>query len=620
MTSALEISPQVFVPATFEERPGLYAFVTNLTNSRKVQRPVALFYETDGHSWSLIPPANFLSTLQQRHQLDLQQQSKAQSLLQADYQELTGQYDIIHSKLAAQLLKHASLAEKCSRLEDAAHAAEQASQQTADQHAQLNAEIEAEKTKAAAATKKMTNQGQGLIDALWTAAGLRKEVAAKDAHILDLNHEIAALHSEACAATHAKRAASTALQDMRTSHEQLRLAHKQQLQEADEIAADLEQLHRQLDASQKELKDSQFECSSAAERANAAKQAAASLQKDQDSLYSQLELSQAGLDSLQMRQQEQDQQLTQANATISNMHEAAQNLRCQLSDAHQHIHWQRETHESSLQGLQRDIAGLQHERDWFMHEKSRHLQQQEQHHTSEMHQLQSYCEQLQRQQQELQEDFAFSLHQIDDLTAKLDSSAKAAHHEPAASPQQAQQLHSKNDSSTEAAPSDHESAASMQQAEQPRGMVSELSSAAASSHHVSTADTHGHQVSQLSHEPSDHQQRQDEWPSLPQPTPPADVHHTSVPGRSAPVPVQMDSAALLKSEQQPPLPPITVANAEKAEAPCHAPDRGSENLPPAAKAASRLSHGRPLQPPHASQEPKVQRQPQHSIQEAKEEA
>ncbi|KAK9839920.1 hypothetical protein WJX74_000378 [Apatococcus lobatus] len=75
MTSALKISLQVFVPATFEERPGLYASVTSLTYLRELQRAVSLFYETDRHSWGLTSPATFLSTVQQR-QPDLQQRYK----------------------------------------------------------------------------------------------------------------------------------------------------------------------------------------------------------------------------------------------------------------------------------------------------------------------------------------------------------------------------------------------------------------------------------------------------------------------------------------------------------------------------------------------------------------
>ena len=355
MSSALEISPQVFVPATFKERPGLHAFVINLTDSRKIQRPVALFYETDGCSWSLIAPATFLSTVEQRHQLDLQQQNQAQAMLLTDYEELTKQYEelteqyhTVRSKLAASQFKHASLAEKISRLEDAA---EQASQHTADQSTQLEAEIEAEKAKAAAATEKMTKQGQGLIDALWTAAGLRRELASKDAHILDLKHDITALRSEAHAATQAQHAASAALQDMRSSHDQICMAHQQQLQEAAEAAAALDQLHNQAEAFQRQLEAAQLERSSEAWRAADAEQRLSAVQGDQASLQSQLAASQAGLDSFHMRQQEQEQQSLQANATISNMHEAAQNLRCQLSDAHQHIHWQREKNETSLQVL-----------------------------------------------------------------------------------------------------------------------------------------------------------------------------------------------------------------------------------------------------------------------------
>ena len=355
VSSALEISPQVFVPATFKDRPGLYAFVINLTDSRKIQRPVALFYETDGCSWTPTAPATFLSTVEQRHQLDLQQQSQAQLLLLTDYEELTKQYEelteqfnTVRSKLAASQFKHASLAEKISRLEDAA---EQASQHTADQNTQLVAEVEAEKAKAAAATEKMTQQGQGLIDALWTAAGLRRELVNKDAHILDLRHEITALRSEAHAATEAQHAASTALQEMRSSHDQICTAHQQQLQEGAEAAAALDQLHNQAEAFQRQLEAAQLESSSEAGRAADAEQRLSAMQGDQATLQSQLAASQAGLDSLHMHQQEQAQQLLQANATISNMHEAAQNLRCQLSDAHQHIHWRRETHEASLQVL-----------------------------------------------------------------------------------------------------------------------------------------------------------------------------------------------------------------------------------------------------------------------------
>ena len=207
-SSALEISPQVFVPATFEDRPGLYAFVTNLTDSRSIQRPVVLFYETDGKSWSLLTPATFLSSLEQRHQLDLQQQSQAQALLLEDYEDLTQQYNIVHGELAASHCKHVDLAETISRLENAA---EQASQHATDQHAQLEAELGAETAKSAAATDKMTKQGQGLIDALWTAAGLRKELAGKTARMLDLDHEMTALRAEAHAAMQAQHAASTAL-------------------------------------------------------------------------------------------------------------------------------------------------------------------------------------------------------------------------------------------------------------------------------------------------------------------------------------------------------------------------------------------------------------------------
>lgn len=345
-SSALEISRQVFVPATFEERPGLYAFVTNLTDSRLIQRPVALFYETDGKSWSLVTPATFLSSVEQRHQLELQQQSQAQALLLADYEDLTKQYNTVHGELAASHCKHLNLAEHISKLETTA---EQASQHASDRHAQLQLDLEAETAKSAAATVKMTKQGQGLIDALWTAAGLRKELAGNNARMLDLNHEITALRAEAHAATQAQHAASTALRDMLSSHAQLQVAHQRQLQAADDSASALSDLRSQTDSLHRQLEAAQQECSLEAERADAAERDHAASQEGHASLQGQLAASQAGLDGFHVRLHEQDQQLSQANTTINDMHEAAHNLRSQLNDAHQHIYWLRETHETSLQ-------------------------------------------------------------------------------------------------------------------------------------------------------------------------------------------------------------------------------------------------------------------------------
>ena len=197
--------------------------------------------------------------------------------------------------------------------------------------------------------------------------------------------------------------------------------------------------------------------------------------------------------------------------------------------------------------------------------------------------------------QELQEDFAFSLHQIDDLSAKLELStpAPASDHESDAPMQQLRepqgephlltqaspsrhehqlvgdpqdepqplpqappshqaspphQVHQSGDLQsnpellTQPLPSHHENASSMQQVatEQSHGAPS-IPTEAAPLQHGSTADVHGHQDRQLSDAAPDHQQRHDEWPSLPQPSLPLGSSDASVPERNTHAPVQVNA-------------------------------------------------------------------------------
>ena len=360
-SSIVELSQDVFAPASFGESVGDHTLVTHLTDIRGVQRPVALFYQSSsGHHISLVPPTAFLAE-KERLQEEMQQSLQHQQFLWSQNEAFSQQLTAAKELLADNVVSHRSLLDQVSRMSRAAAEAASEAERLKEEVARLSsnrAEVDADRsrlemelaeasTKAASALQQTRSQGKDLVAVLQLTVGLRQELAHQAlqlAEAMELNN---AIQFEVQAAATKQAITNRALEHATLTYQELCQDHEQQRQEADNATATLSRLTEELQKHSKQLRGVEADRSAAARRAEQAVQAKADLEVSVDRLQSQLATSLKEVKSLKSDAQGHAMELLRA--TIADKHEAAQNLRLQLDKAKQHTEWLHDNHKVTIQ-------------------------------------------------------------------------------------------------------------------------------------------------------------------------------------------------------------------------------------------------------------------------------
>ncbi len=350
---SIEISPEVFVPTFFTEvSNGHAAVATYLTDARGTQRPVALFYCASYGSVSLASPEAYLA----EREGEIQQCRQDEALLWSRNQQIVHQHAAASKLLESRLVEQKHLEDEVARLQTVAaqaHTEAQASHAAcanlaasgAEQSMELRNEIE----RTAAATVQIDSLGQRLVQALEDAASLRGQVSSQVHQLDGAAQQYRQLQSEGEAAAVKLKATDKALSHTTAMYQKLREEHRHKQHENDRAASTLSELTEQLHVFQEQLELVDTDCSAEKHRADAAEEELVNVQACNSSLGSQLATALSELGVSHEKCQAREAELLQAQNSIHNKHEAAQNLRAQLCNAQGHIEWLKETHDNTLQ-------------------------------------------------------------------------------------------------------------------------------------------------------------------------------------------------------------------------------------------------------------------------------